>query len=131
MAWSPRVGNIIRGLAAVVAMLFGVATVLSGGRVLLGADPGYTVFRPLLVYNTAMGFAYVAAGFVLWRRPAVGRLAAGGIFVLNLLVLVAIVVIHRSGGAVAVDSLRAMSFRTVVWLAVFVAASVAGSPREQ
>jgi hypothetical protein len=78
-----------------------------------------------------MGFAYVAAGFVLWRRPGVGRLAAGGIFVLNLLVLVAIVVIHRSGGAVAVDSLRAMSFRTVVWLAVFVAASVAGSPREQ
>lgn len=47
--------RIVRILAAGMAVLFGAATLVAGGRVLLGADPGYEVFRPLLVYNTAMG----------------------------------------------------------------------------
>lgn len=33
---------------AFIAILFGIATIFAGGRVLLGADPGYVVFRPLL-----------------------------------------------------------------------------------
>ena len=110
-------------LAAVIAALFGIATLFAGGRVLLGSDPGYEVFRPLLVYNTAMGVAYLAAGIAIWRSVNAGRYAAGVIFLLNLLVLVGIVVIYGSGGGVAVDSLRAMTLRTVVWLALFIAAS--------
>ncbi len=106
-----------------VAILFGVVTIFVGGRVLLGSDPGYEVFRPLLVYNTAMGLAYVAAGIAVWRNVRAGRNAAVAIFVLNLLVLVAILVIYRSGGAVAVESLRAMTLRTVVWLALFFGAA--------
>lgn len=111
--------GIVLGLAAAVAMLFGVATLFAGTRVLLGADPGYVVFRPLLIYNTTMGVAYVIAGVMIWRRLARGRYAAGAIFLLNLLVLAGIVALYRSGGAVAVDSLRAMTFRTVVWLVLF------------
>ena len=120
---TPRTVRIVRILAAGIAVLFGVATLLAGGRVLLGSDPGYEVFRPLLVYNTAMGVAYLAAGIAIWRSVNAGRYAAGVIFLLNLFVLVGIVVIYRSGGAVAVDSLRAMTLRTVVWLALFIAAS--------
>ena len=120
---TPRTVRIVRILAAGIAVLFGVATLFAGSRVLLGSDPGYEVFRPLLVYNTAMGVAYLAAGIAIWRSVNAGRYAAGVIFLLNLLVLVGIVVIYRSGGAVAVDSLRAMTLRTVVWLALFIAAS--------
>lgn len=120
---APRAVRIVRILAAGIAVLFGVATLFAGSRVLLGSDPGYEVFRPLLLYNTAMGVAYLAAGVALWRNVNAGRYAAGAIFLLNLAVLVAIVVIYRSGGAVAVDSLRAMTLRTVVWLALFIAAS--------
>jgi hypothetical protein len=70
---------------AVVAAVFGLATIVAGGRVLTGwSDPGYVVYRPLLIYNTAMGVAYLAAG-----------------------------------SSVAIDSLRAMTFRTAVWLALF------------
>ncbi len=111
--------RLVQALAAGVAVLFGVATLFAGGRVLLGSDPGYVVFRPLLFYNTAMGVAYVLTGVAIWRCLARGRLAAGAIFVLNLLVLAGIVLVYRSGGAVAVDSLRAMTLRTVVWLALF------------
>lgn len=115
--------RVIRGAAASIAVLFGVATLVVGGRVLLGADPGYAVFRSLLVYNVAMGAAYVAAGVTIWRSPAWGRNFAGAIFVLNLVVLASIAFLYRSGGAVAVESLRAMTLRTVVWLVLFLAAA--------
>lgn len=113
-------------VAAIIALLFGLATLFAGGRVLLGADPGYLVFRPLLLYNTAMGLAYLAAGVLLWTNLRHGQRAAATIFGLNLAVLVGIVIVYRSGGGVAVDSLRAMRVRTVVWLGLFAAAAWLG-----
>ncbi len=111
--------RIVRTIVVAVAVLFGVVTLIAGGRVLLGSDPGYEVFRPLLIYNTTMGLAYLAAGVTVLCSANAGRYAAGAIFLLNLLVLVGIFVLYRSGGAVAVDSLRAMTLRTAVWLALF------------
>lgn len=132
MAWARRGGadvtapDIIRRVQAIVAasaLVFGVATLVAGGRVLLGSDPGYVVFRPLLLYNTTMGAAYVAAGLAIWRSLDWGRRAAGAIFLLNLVVLASVLVIYRRGETVAVDSLRAMTLRTVVWLFLFLGAS--------
>lgn len=114
-----RTARVVQMLAAAVAGLFGVATLFAGGRVLLGSDPGYVVFRPLLMYNTTMGGAYLAAGVTIWRSVNAGSYAAGAIFLLNLLVLLGIVLVHRNGGTVAVESLRAMTLRTVVWLVLY------------
>lgn len=111
----------VRPLAAAIAVLFGTATLLAGGRALAGIDPGYQVFVPLLVYNSVMGFAYVAVGFAIWRSPRLGRAGAHAIFMLNVVVLITIVFVYSTGGAVAVDSLRAMSLRTAVWMALFLA----------
>jgi hypothetical protein len=105
---------------ALVAALFGIATLFAGVRVLLGADPGYIVFRPLLIYNTAMGIAYVAAGVLAWRNVERGKRAAAAIFGLNCLVLGAVSYLYATGGAVAIESIRAMVLRTVVWLVLFV-----------
>ena len=44
-------------------MLFGFITVFAGSSVLLGVDPGYIVFRPLVIYNSVMGIVYIAAVF--------------------------------------------------------------------
>ncbi len=104
---------------AVVAIVFGLVTVAAGARVLAGGDPGYVVYLPLLVFNTVMGVAYVAAGVMTWRSLERGQSAAGTILALNLVVLAFIIYQYRAGGAVAVDSLQAMSFRTVVWLLLF------------
>jgi hypothetical protein len=116
-------------LAAAIAGLFGIVTLFAGGRVLLGSDPGYVVFRPLLIYNTIMGVVYLAAGITLWRNLILGKYAAGAIFLLNILVLFGIILVYRSGGAVAVDSLGAMTLRTVVWLVLFLVASWLGRSR--
>ncbi|HMU61556.1 MAG TPA: hypothetical protein PKA66_07230 [Gemmatimonadales bacterium] len=111
-------------IVAGVALLFGLMTVVSGGRVALGlSDPGYMVFRPLLLYNTTMGVAYLVAGMLLWRWLRRGRAAAGVIFLLNLLVLAGILAVYQRGGAVATESLKAMTLRTVVWLALFAGAT--------
>lgn len=108
---------------AVLAAAFGVATVVAGTRVLAGADPGYVVFRPLLWFNTAMGLAYLAAAFAIWRDAALGGRAALVIFALNTAVLAAIAVLHLTGEAVATTSLGAMSLRTAFWLSLWLALS--------
>lgn len=113
--------RIVQIISAAGAVLFGIATLFAGGRVLLGSDPGYEVFRPLLIYNTVMGVAYLAAGVTVWCSANAGRYAAGAIFLLNFLVLVGILMVYRSGGPVAVNSLGAMTFRTAVWLVLFLA----------
>ena len=113
----------LRMLAVAIAILFGVMTLFAGGRVLLGVDPGYIVFRPLLIYNFTMGFAYIAAGVTLLRVVRQGKYAAGAIFGLNTLALLGIVTVYARGGEVAVDSLRAMTLRTVVWLVIFLIAA--------
>jgi len=113
----------LRRLMAVIAIAFGGLTIFAGGRVLLGGvDPGYVVFRPLLAFNTAMGVGYAIAGVALWRDRHWSVRAAGTIAALNLAALGTIVVLYSSGGGVAVDSLRAMTFRSAVWLALLVGA---------
>ena len=111
--------RIIQRVLALAAALFGLVTIFAGARVLAGSDPGYIVFRPLLIYNTAMGIAYVAAGIISWRSLDRGKYAAATIFVLNFFVLSAIGFLYAAGSAVAIDSLRAMTFRTVVWFVLF------------
>lgn len=85
---------------------------------LAGADPGYEVYRPLLWFNTAMGFAYLAAAVAVWRHLRRGRVAALAIFGVNLLVLVAIATLLAAGQAVAITSVGAMTLRTGFWLIV-------------
>ncbi|MBK6867392.1 MAG: hypothetical protein IPG98_05480 [Burkholderiales bacterium] len=117
---SAQLNRFIQRALALIAIAFGVLTLFAGTRVLSGVDPGYVVFTPLLVYNVAMGFIYIVAGVLAWRRLAAGRLLAGIIFVLNAVVLAAIVYLYQSGAAVASQSVGAMSLRTVVWLLLFV-----------
>ncbi len=111
--------KITQSILALVAALFGLVTIIAGTRVLLGSDPGYIVYRPLLIYNTAMGIVYVSAGVIAWRNIKQGTYVAAAIFVLNLIVLTAIYFLYTEGKSIAIDSLRAMSLRTVVWLALF------------
>lgn len=108
--------KITQNVLITVAVLFGLLTIFAGTRVLLGTDPGYIVFRPLLIYNVVMGIVYVAAGIIAWRNINQGMNVAATIFVLNFIVLTVIFFLYKEGSAIAVDSLRAMTLRTVVWL---------------
>lgn len=106
-------------LLAAVGIGFGLLTLIAGTRVLGGADPGYVVFRPLLLFNTAMGVAYVGAGIAMLRSVVWGKRGAGAIFALNLAALATLAILYASGSPVAGASLGAMTLRTVVWLVLF------------
>lgn len=112
--------DVWRRAAAVVAVLFGLVTLVAGGRVLMGADPGYPVFRPLLIFNTAMGVAYVAAGLAMWRGLRGGMAAGRVILALNTIVFATVLGLHVVH-AVAIESVRAMAFRTLFWLGLLMA----------
>jgi hypothetical protein len=107
-----------RQIVAVIAVLFGLASLAAGGSVLAGRDPGYPVYLPLLVFNTIMGLFYVGAGVLAWRGAPAARTVAAGIVGANALVLAYIVFLYRSGGGAAIDSVRAMVLRTAVWVAL-------------
>ncbi len=124
-------GGNSRNVLAGVALVFGVATVVAGASVLLGRDAGYVVYRPLLIFNTAMGAAYAAAAVMIWRDAGRGRRAAAVILALNVAVLGFVGFLFRTGGAVAIDSVRAMAFRSAVWLVIFGVLVWTGRRQEQ
>lgn len=113
-------------VVAGVAVVFGLVTLAAGTRVLLGADPGYVVFRPLLLFNTAMGAAYVAVGLLAWRGNRLGLHGAAAVALSNLAVLGVIAYLYTPGGSIASESLRAMGLRAAVWVALFLALLWAG-----
>jgi hypothetical protein len=115
-------------VAAVVAVVFGIATLGAGTGVLSGTDPGYTVFRPLLLFNTTMGLFYVAVGLLSWTNRRLGLFGAAGIAALNLLALCTIAYLYTPGGAIASTSIQAMVLRTVVWVALLGVLAYAESP---
>src|SRR5690606_8406736 len=124
--WHTRAHSRSQRLTALVAALFGLTTVAAGGRILLGlGDAGYHVVRPVLLFNTAMGVLYLVAAVLILRDLGRGRLLAGGIAALNVVVLLTVVVRRATGGAVASETLAAMTLRAVVWLAITAVLTVA------
>ncbi len=107
---------------AAFAALFGLATVVSGGRVLFGPEVARVEagqFLPgLVLFNFLAGFLYVAAavGLALGRRWA-ARLAAllGGA---TLLAFAAFGLFVAAGGGYEPRTVVAMAFRAAFWLAV-------------
>ena len=57
-------------ISAVVAIVFGLATVISGGSALFGEADMAAVVPFVLWFNFVAGFAYLLAGFGLWRGGA-------------------------------------------------------------
>ncbi len=116
-------GRKVVAAVAIAAVLFGVVTMIAGARVLLGADPGYVVYLPLLRFNSIMGVVYVAVGVIAWRNLRLGVYGAAAICVLNLAALGAVSYLYTSNGPIASTSVQAMTLRTIVWLALFLIAS--------
>lgn len=110
----------IQKIASVAAVVFGIITLVTSSRILyLGTDPGYYVFLPLLIFNHIMGIAYIIAGYLIWKNKQKGKIAALTIFLINLLALLVIGIVYLVNTGVATDSLGAMSFRTAIWLLIF------------
>ena len=106
-------------IAATVALLFSILTIVEGSQVLLGiAQQDYTVFTPLLVYNIVMGIAGVFVGSAIWVNYK--RVITYIIIVLtaHLTVLIIVILLHLLSNVVAMHSVQAMIIRVSVWLVI-------------
>lgn len=113
-------------IAAVIAIVFGALTLLSGGVALFGGAAERSAVGDavpfVLWFNFLSGFAYVLAGvgLFLWMRWGAQ---------LSALIAVAILIVFAafgwhvvSGGAFEARTVGAMILRSVVWIAIAVLA---------
>ena len=113
-------------VAAVVAVGFGMLTVLAGGRALFGSDAARAAVGNavafVLWFNFVAGFAYVAAGvgLFLWRRWAAQLSAV--IAIATLAVFAGFGWHVASGGAFEMRTVGAMTLRSGVWIAIAIPA---------
>ncbi len=106
-------------LAALLALVIGLLTVVEGGIVLLGLETKpYPVLPWLLRYNVAMGFVSLAAGQGLWREQRRAETLSRIIRNCHGLVFLSIAAMHLFGMTVAVNSIMAMLLRTVIWIVI-------------
>ena len=108
--------------AAIVAVLFGLTTIASGGNALFGgaaARQAAGAYLPFVLwFNFLAGFAYVAASAGLWQRRRWAAILALAIAGATLLVFAAFGVHVGNGGAYEMRTVGAMTLRSLVWIAI-------------
>ena len=106
-------------IIAVIAIVFGLLTIKSGGSVLFAGSTFREAagnYVPFVVwFNFLAGFAYLIAGGGLWMQKH-WAVWISIFIVIATLVVFAILGIHiLNGGMYEVRTIAAMSLRTVVW----------------
>lgn len=113
-------------IAAIVAILFGALTVLSGGRALFGdAEARAAVGNAVpfvLWFNFMAGFAYIAAGITLFLRRRAAVVLSLGILAATVLVFLAFGIHVMLGNAYEMRTVGAMILRISVWAVLSVVA---------
>ncbi len=105
-------------------MLFGLLTILSGGRVLLGPEEARLAaghYVPLVLwFNFLAGFAYIAAAWGIWWGRRWACPLATGIAVTTLAVFAIFGLMVATGTPFEMRTVGAMTLRSGFWfLAAF------------
>jgi uncharacterized membrane protein (DUF2068 family) len=117
-------------IAAVLAFIIGLLSIMEGGSVLLGlSTKPYHVLAWLVMYNVALGFVSVGAAIGLWSQRGWGSRLSAVILILHGSVFLVVFLLYEFGKGAAFQSVMAMLFRTVVWLAIY--SLVLGKKRTQ
>ncbi|MCB0121214.1 MAG: hypothetical protein KDE58_03160 [Caldilineaceae bacterium] len=104
---------------SIVAILFGLLTILSGGRTLFNAEAqqlagNYIPF--VLWFNFLAGFAYVIAGIGLWTMKRWGLWLSFAIATTTVLVFAVFGIQIGSGGSYEMRTVGAMGLRALIWI---------------
>lgn len=114
--------NISLLIASGVAIVFGLLTLMSGGRALFGGEEARAAVGNavafVLWFNFLAGFAYVAAGLGLFLRHQPAVWVSIGILTATFVVMLAFWLHIAQGGAYEMRTVWAMILRTGVWAAI-------------
>lgn len=112
---------IFRKIAAAIALIFSLLTIVEGSQVLFGAVvPEHFVLKPLLIYNVLMALVGIIAGVIIWINCKRALLITTIITFLHFIVLFTVEFIFYFRGSVAEHSVVAMIIRAAIWLVVLV-----------
>ena len=107
---------------AAVGLIFGIATVISGGQVIFGPEEkrlAAGAYVPFVVwFNFIAGFAYMMAAIGLFRRARWGAYFAIAIAAATALVFAAFGAHILMDGAFESRTVGAMVLRTGVWIGI-------------
>lgn len=106
----------IAAIVAIVAVVFGILTIASGARALMVSGPGVVPF--VLWFNFLAGFAYVVAGFGLWRGLRWSAWLSLAIVLATAAVYAAFLLHVWRGGPWMGRTMGAMGLRTGVWAVI-------------
>lgn len=105
------------GIAAILALLIGIMSVISGSMVLLNYNiPSYDVLNWLVIYNVILGGISIVAAILIWKKNKYTRKTILAILISHLLVFLYLYFLSQE---VASESIKAMGFRVSVWTVIF------------
>ncbi|MFN4192269.1 MAG: hypothetical protein ACK4FR_04950 [Tabrizicola sp.] len=116
-------------IAAGVAVVFGLLTILSGGRALFGGADMGAVVPHVLRFNFAAGFAYVLAGVGLWYQKGWAAGLSVAIALATAAVFADFLWQVRAGTAYEARTMGAMAIRLAVWTIISIVAIRSGRSR--
>lgn len=118
---------VIKGVG-IAAVLFGIATIVSGGNAILRlhgvAESGDKIVPFVLYLNFVAGFAYITSGVGLFRRRSWASTIAIVIAVASLVGFIGLGVWILLGNPYEMRTVIAMSLRTAFWFGVSVISSI-------
>ena len=118
-------------VAAIIAIAFGLLTIVSGGRALFGGADMGAVVPFVLWFNFLAGFAYVAAGLGLWFRTDWATVLSIAIALATAVVFAAFLWNVSKGVAFEARTMGAMGLRLVVWVIISIVAIATGKARQR
>ena len=109
-------------IVTVIAVMFGLLTIKSGGSVIFIDGPDRQAagnYLPFVVwFNFLAGFIYLIAGAGLWLQKQWAVRLSAFIALATLIVFAAFGIAVLNGQAYEVRTVAAMSLRTVVWVVI-------------
>jgi hypothetical protein len=118
-------------VVAIIAITFGLLTIVSGARALFGGVDMGAVVPFVLWFNFLAGFAYLAAGLGLWFQTDWATGLAIAIALATAAVFAAFLWNVSKGVAFEARTMGAMGLRLVVWVIITIVAVATGKARKR
>lgn len=107
----------MRKSAAILSFVIGAMSIVAGGEVIRGWNPGWDVLSWLPVYNHVMGiFSAVVPTVLIWKNHRMAGALAVAILSIHTIVLLLLLTVFRP--SVAPQSIFAMTSRFAIWLVI-------------
>jgi len=103
-------------IASILAFLIGIMSIVAGGKAMQGWNPGYSVLAWLPIYNFVMGVLTLIPAILIWINSRYAMIAVLTTFGVHAVVLLLLLTFFREN--VAFQSIAAMLFRLIVWIAI-------------